>query len=389
MEARFTPPMRQLDPPENGFAKDAYRFFAQHFGQYTPRGADRSEWLARTAGIRRYLRDELVEIYREQRVDADRIAWLVRHLVSEVRQRWEDGTLLAHRVRLRTPLLTRALYASGWLTLIFMVMFWVLPAAVQTAPLTGTLLTLLATISGVRGTKAWFRIIGERRRVQADTEEHDQELARRYAAYHRWQQKLADKPSDAQMAAWLECDRILLVDETMRHYRLAASQVIAHAFIEAPGRSCKRARVRGGPWRYSRYRLLLFLLTEDGVRQVDIDLDVEKTTANRTQLLNYRFEAIAAARVDEADGQPHTFELTLVNGAPIRMTVRASQSDELQPGEHPWALSQVTRDASGLNHTLHVLKGIAAEGKGWVRHQRKRANDRLPNLMSRISALLD
>lgn len=389
MEARFAPPTQELDPPEGGFAKKVDRLFDQYFGQYVPRGEDRSHWIAQTAGIRRYLRNELVEIYREERVDADRIAWLVRHLVSEVRQRWEHGTLFAYRVDLRTPSTTSALYATGWLTLAGTATLWVLPAAVRTAPLTSTLLILLAFVFGVAGTKAWFRIVGEQRRVQTDTKEREQELSRRYAAFQRWRQKLVDRPSDAQMAAWLECDRTLLVEETMRHYRLTASQVIAHAFIDAPGKSCKRARLRGGPWRYSRYRLLLFLLTEDGVRQVDIDLDFEAATANRTQLLNYRFEAIAAARVVEDAGQPHTFELTLVNGAPIRTTVRASDPDELQSGESPWPLSQVTRDASGLNHTLHVLKGIAAEGKGWVHHQRKRANDRLPELMSRINTLLD
>ena len=74
----------------------------------------RGYWLDQTAGVRRQLRDELVEIYREQRVPgADRVAWLVRHLVGDVRTRWERDTLTAHRQELRLPARTRTLHFGG------------------------------------------------------------------------------------------------------------------------------------------------------------------------------------------------------------------------------------------------------------------------------------
>ncbi|MEU4773950.1 hypothetical protein [Micromonospora sp. NPDC023644] len=387
-EAASAPPtQRRAKPPGGGFARKVDRLFDTYFGRYVPRDTGRSHWLAQTAGIRRHLRDELVEIYREQRVDAGEIAWLVRHLVGDVRQRWENDTLAAHRAGLRTPWPSIALWAVG-LAAVVAGALWVAPAAALTAPLGGTASVLLAVVSAVFGARAWFRIVAERRRVPAEEAERAQELAERQAAYERWQQKLSRKPSDAEMASWLECDRRILVDEAMRHYRLRPSQVIAHAFIEAPAGSYKRARVHRGPWRYSRYRLLLFLLTDDGVRQVNIDLDFEEGVAHGTQRLNYRFDTVAAVRIDGVATQQQTFELTLVNGAPIRVRVTESSTDGIQPGEDPGALSRVALDASGLLHTLNVLEGIAAEGKQWIRHQRRRADERLSEVTATVAGLI-
>lgn len=386
VESRFVPPRQRQAAPADGFAGKVDRLFDRYFGRYVPRETDRVYWLEQTAGIRRHLRDEVVELYREERIDDERIAWLVRHLVGEVRKGWERNTLLAHRAELRVPTRSTALYWGGLLA-IAVAGFWVVPAAVRTEPATGTGWVLLAVACGVPLARAWFRGISERRRVAADEIELAEEYARRQAAFQRWRRKLADKPSDAEMAAWLECDRRILVDQTLQHYRLRASQVIAHAFIEAPATSYKRGKVPRGPWRYSKYRLLLFLLTDDGVRQVDIDLDFQKASASRTQRLNYRFEAVAAVRIHGTASQQQTFELTLVNGEPI--SVRVAEVDAASSsGEDPWTLSQVTMDASGLAHTLNVLEGIAAEGKEWIRHQRRRADERLIDLTATVRGLL-
>ncbi|MGX7675611.1 hypothetical protein [Plantactinospora sp. DSM 117369] len=136
-------------------------------------------------------------------------------------------------------------------------------------------------------------------------------------------------------------------------------------------------------------RLLLFLLTDDGVRQVDIDPDFEKCPANRTQRLNYRFDAVAAVRVHGAAKQQQTFELTLVNGEPISVRVTESHTEDPRQDEDPEMLSQVTLDASGLPRTLNVLEGIAAEGKEWIRHQRRRADERLADLTATVRNLID
>ncbi|MCZ7430024.1 hypothetical protein O7607_30100 [Micromonospora sp. WMMA1949] len=112
--------------------------------------------------------------------------------------------------------------------------------------------------------------------------------------------KLKSKPTDAEMAHWLDCDRKILVEDTLRHYRMAAQDVIAQAFIEAPVPGFKRARVSKGPWRYSRYKLLLFLLTKDGVRQVTITLDFETMEFGDQQRLAYQYNSVVAANVVDA-----------------------------------------------------------------------------------------
>lgn len=71
---------------------------------------------------------------------------------------------------------------------------------------------------------------------------------------------------------------------------------------------------------------------------MDIDLDFEKGTSNGTQRLNYRFDAVAAVRIDG---------------------------------------------------TGSVLEGIAAEGKEWIRRQRQQADHRLTDLTATVRGLID
>jgi hypothetical protein len=386
-EAALIARPRDQSAPHDGFTRRIDRLFDDYFARYVPRDTDRSTWLEGTAGIRQNLRDEVVEIYREQRVKADQVAWLVRHLVAGVRRRWEKETLHTYRMQLRTPAWVVARCLIG-LAAVAIACYWTVPAAVRAEAFAGTAYSLLAAVSAGAATLGGFRIYAERRRVRADDVERIEEQSARDDAYARWMGKLSRKPTDAEMATWLECDRRILVDETMRHYRLKASQVIAHAFIEAPGPSTKKARIRRGPWRYSRYQMLLFLLTDDGVRQVDIELDFEEVNSQRTQRLNYRFDTVAAVRIDGPPAQRQTFELTLFNGPPVRVQVTEPVVEDPQAGEDAWTLSQVALDASGLPRTLEIMEGIAAEGKEWIRHRHVRATKRLSDLSEMIHDLI-
>ena len=296
--------------------------------------------------------------------------------------------LTAFRQRLRVSTRTKAVHIGG-LTLLVAGSLWAAPAIMARAPLSGTGWLLLAAVSAVPAVRSLFRIVAERRRVADDQAERDDKDAARWEAYHRWCHKLSDKPSDTEMAAWLESDRKVLVDRAMRQYRLQPSHVIAHTFIEAPAPSCKRARYPQGPWRYSRYRLLLFLLTDDGVRQANIDLDFETAASHTTQRLNYRFDAVAAVRIDGIATGQQTFELTLFNGEPISIRVSERDNEALQHDEDATKIAELSLDAAGLNHTLHVLEGVAAEGKEWIKHRRRRADERLANLAGSLQVLLD
>ncbi|OJF14763.1 hypothetical protein [Couchioplanes caeruleus] len=390
-DAVLAPPRQRVaEAPERGFARAVDRLVDHYFARYVPDGSDRDTWLAQTAGIKRHLRDELVEIYREQRIKARQIAWLVRHLVGDVRSRWEKDTLTAYRAHLRTPLRIKAACLAGIAVALVAVTGWVVPAAVVTAPWAGTAAALLAAVCVVVATRAWLRITTERRRVVADVVERAEELEAREVAYLRWKAKLSRRPTDPEMASWLECDRKLLVDRMLALYRLKPSQIIAHTFIEAPGTPRERARLIRGPWRYTNYRLLLFLLTQSGVRHASVDLDFRAAQSRPTARMSFRFDAVAAAHVQGlAARQRQTFELTLVSGEHIDVEVTEPPTADIKDGEDVSTLSRVAVDASGLTHTLNVLEGIAAEGKEWARHQRARTEGRLDDLAATIKGLID
>jgi hypothetical protein len=373
-EEERRPPSPQAYAPQGGFADNVDKLFNRYFARYMPEGADRRAWLAATAGTRRYLRDEIVDVYREKRVDCEKVAWLIRYRIREVEQRWQDGTLWDYRDQLRTSAATKLAFALGLVPLVLGGV-WAIDGAIRANPLLAITAAVFLAGSGYVSAIGWLRIKLERRRFKAEYAESQQRLADSMAALDRWQKKLAPKPSDSEMATWLDCDRKYLMDQTMRHYKLAPSQVIAHAFIEAPAASYKRARVPNGPWRYSRYQLLVFLLTTDGVRQLTADLDLQKGTFHDRKRVNYRFDAVAAVQVTETDDHRRTFELTLVNGQPITVTVTESsteRTEQLQQGEDPGTLSRLALDATGLSNTLHVLEGVAAEGKEWIKHENQR-----------------
>jgi len=366
---------RKTNARPDGFARRVSNRFDHYFARYVPDGVERNAWLEETAGIRRRMRDEIVNLYREERTGAEKIHWLIRHRASDLRDRQQQGTLWSYRSELETPLATRARAVLG-LAALACGGSWAIGEAALTGPLTATRSTALMLTGGWIAARAWLRITLEERRGSADEYECEQTWKGDKAAYDRWKEKLADRPADREMAAWLDCDRKVLLNEVLQHYRLTMSSVIAHAFIEARAGSAPRARVQGGPWRYLRYELLVFLLTADGVRQLSVKLDFTRGTLHDRHRTNYRYEAVAAVRVRQADDDERTFELGLVNGQEIKVQVMEADMEDLQEGENPGDVSKVTLDAAGLHHTLHVLEGIAAEGQKWVTREDERARRR-------------
>jgi hypothetical protein len=372
-EQERLPPRPRAGAKTGGFAGEVDKLFRRYFADYLPDGAKLGDWLADTAGIRRYLRDEIVEVYREQRVSAYQVAWLIRYRIRDVARRWQADTLWDYREQLRTSAATKLIFALG-LALFLPGSFWAIVVAVPVDPALAIFATVVLVVSGWASAMGWLRVLLEHKRYAADYEEEQRRLADSKDEFARWKERLKLTPSDSEMATWLDCDRKCLMSETMRHYKLSASQVIAHAFIEAPARPYRRARVRIGPWRYSRYQLLVFLLTADGVRQLTAILDFQDATFHERKRINYRFDAVASVQVAETDLHQRTFELTLVNGDPIEATVTeaSTKQDEVQRGEEPDTPSRLTLDAAGLTNTLHVLEGVAAEGKEWIGHEKTR-----------------
>lgn len=383
--------------PEGGFASQVDHSFTHYFGRYVPKNTNREVWLAKTAGIRNTLRNEVVELYREKRTGVDRINWLIRYLVGDVRKRWEAGTLWEYRKQYKTEPSTKV-WCSFSLAALVPSAANVIVAAIQTDPLPAAIATIVALASGRVATVRWLHIISERRRLKEDGREYERDSEARQAAYQRWKDKLdSTRPSEGEMETWLNCDKKMFLDDALRHYRLAWRDIIVHGFLQTPAKYCKRARVHGGPLRYSKYDIRLFLITQDGVREVSTELNFEQASTNGQQRNNYRFDAVSSVHVAKASKSSYTLELTLTNG-PTR-NIRVTDPEMRQPNhdENPTPLSDINLDASDINldaagftHTLRILEGIAAEGKNWISrdpHTNRNSDDLPPTANGRRTAV--
>ena len=254
-------------------------------------------------------------------------------------------------------------------------------------------------VSGGIAAARWLRIVIERRRHQEEEAEHEQQQRSRKAAYESWKSWLDEnRPTEEQMAAWLDADRTVLLDRALREYKLQPRDLVRYAVLETPyGR--KRACARKGPWRYARYRFRLFLLTAGGVRVYTTVLDFVDAKFGDVRHTVFGFDAITSADLAMADGLPRTLELRLMDGRNIEVCVTGEESDQDTPqrrlgvrpepgagvilasnagqgpcstadASDPYEAVKLALEASGLPHTLHVLEGIAAEGRQWLQRQR-------------------
>jgi hypothetical protein len=352
--------------PEGGFASRVDHSFTHYFAIYVPDGVDREVWLTHTAGIRRTLRDEIVDLYRESRIGVDRVNWLIRHMVNNVKKRWRAGTLLEHREQYRIESVTKVRCVLSLTTLLFATVS-VIVAAIQTSPFLAAIATLVALATGRVATLWWVHIINEQRWFAEDLRECKQISEERQTAYQRWKERLnSTRPAEDEMETWLNCDKTLLLEDALRRYRLAWRDIIAYAFLQTPAKNYKRARVRGGPWRYSKYDIRLFLITQDGVREISTELDFERAAFNGQERNNFRFDAVSSVHVTQTGDLGYTLGLTLTNGPTRNIRVTDPEGYQSDSSESPDAFSKINLDAAGFAHTLHILEGIAAEGKGWI-----------------------
>jgi hypothetical protein len=373
-EERLIAPRTPSAPPRGGFAANVDALFNRYAPRCVPDKDERAAWEAATAGIRKFDRDEIVKAYRETRVPADQVAWLVRYRLRQSRDRWKSGEMYNFRTDLRPKPGTTTVCAAGAVIAILAGIYAIV--LLRAHPLVDIASVIVALPSGVWAWRAWVNIDLERRRFEADSKEADRRLEGTDKEFNRWSAKLEPRPTDAEMAAWLDCDRTVLLGKAIDHYKLARHQVITHAFLEAPGPRTKRARVRNGPMRYSRYSLIVFLLTSDGVRQMSADLRFLQGEVIVGDRLNYRYDAVASAHVSltprpsSRSRIQQKFKLTLVNGDPISVIVSDLDPEDFEQGETEQSLKRATLDAASVANTLHVLEGIAAEGKAWLQVRR-------------------
>lgn len=345
-----------------GFTHQVDRSYLRYADMYAPEDrADRAGWLIDAYGPISRLRDELLEVYREKRVKAAAVKWLIRFQVRELRRQWAAGMLVDRR-RWNVPAPVKGLTATGALVTVAGLLWAIQSAARQNLLQTAGAVVAIAA-AGWAAAVIGLRLVAETKRVAAEEAERLQRETSYWFEYQRWQHRLSDRPTDMEMAQWLDCDRRILLQHTLAAYQLKWSDISAYASMEARGEDSKRARAKNGPWRYSRYQLLVFLLTSDGVRQITVELDFAQTTFHHWERTNYRYDAVAAVRVTSRDDGAREFHLFLVNGADIEVAV--TEPGQAGADEDSDILADGAQDAAGLRNTLFVLEGVAAEGRSW------------------------
>ncbi|MBB1158130.1 hypothetical protein [Amycolatopsis dendrobii] len=365
-ETRHSGRIGMTETTDEGFAASVTRKFEYYFAKYPPAGLDAAEWMGTSAGIRSWLRNEIVELYRESRIPPSRVKWLVRFLARDARDQWSSGELFSFREKYQVSAATKSVCVLS--TMVFFGLgACVVSAAFEIEILAIVAATLVMVFSSLYAFRGWSDITGERLRAAEDNREYHRILAGREDEYRRWTTKLdALRPSETQMETWLTADRTIVVEEALRHYRLAWRDVLTHALLQTPGEGSKYARVRGGPRRYSKYDIRLFLITLDGVRELGASIDFEHMTNTEIERNNFRFDAVSSVYVAKPTALSCDLELTLMNGEPRGIHVTDATGDEVDPDENLDAVARMNLEVTGFTHTLHILEGIAAEGKRWI-----------------------
>ncbi|MFJ5515837.1 hypothetical protein ACIQB4_02105 [Streptomyces griseoluteus] len=364
------PQAHRLVPAGDGFTKAVHSKFDHYFSVRTPYGFTSDAWLAHTTEVRRDLASEVADLYRETRVGVDRVTWLIRHLAEEARNRHNNGTLFDQHRQSRTPASTKALTVVALAVLVAAALSGfgtAVTGAVQPRPVWAVLALLGAAWSGHAAAHLWLEVRRERYRVAQETQRYQEELAARQNAHQRWKDLLdATRPSELEMETWLTCDRTSFVGQALRHHRLTWRDLITHTILVTPAPPYRRARVRGGPWRYSRSVIRLFLFTREGIREISSELKFSDATRKNEQRSNYRFDALSSVQVTENVDVGYDLELILTNGPARRIRVKDADAHQLAPDESAQEISAISLSAAGFTHTFRLLEGIAADGKGWI-----------------------
>ena len=364
-------PVRPVAHPGGEQATDTIRqigkLYQQYFEKYEPVEPTRRLWEHAAADARWFYQDEITAICRHNGYAADQVAWLIRHEVRQMNQRWRDGSPQFHR---QLPVPRRGAVNARTAGLATLMLGFALAVLTARTHVLGFAVVLASAITAWR---CWLRVSLER----SDTEEHTRRQEEIDEAYRRWNSRLEDRPKDAQMAEWLEDDRTVLLGMALDHFHLPRSRMIAHGFIEKPHPFARRSQAVGGLPRYQKYQIWMFLLAEGGVHQLRASLDFLTGTLVEREHITYGYTSIAAVRMLRKSGGVRTYELSLTAGEPIKVRVRETdpslltQDDpdgDAEPAtENQPAPEDAVPDVASVTNALRLLQGVAVGGVSWLR----------------------
>jgi len=373
---------RQSDPfrisgwpavlPDDPLGKQVDGLFGQYFWRREPDPVKYQNWWNATAAAREFYKSEIVGICRAERISVDQVAWLIRYETGQMHPSPDGGfqppSPPVSPLRHETVVIRRAGLVALAVGLVL---------AVVTAP------TYFPGLAAVLGTAiwawwCWLRVRLDSRDSPADWQEVQRRQAGIDAAYEQWKDRLKDRPTDAEMAEWLRHDRTVLLGQALDYFDLPRSRLAAYGFLEKPAPGARRTQIDGGLPRFQRYQVWMFLLAEDGVRQVRFHLDFLTGTPGQREQISYGYDHITAAHVMRESNGGQKFTLRLTAGQPIEIRLRKADLAP-GPGAGPGQTTAVdaetddakdegtVTDAASVANTLHVLEGVAAEGRRWLR----------------------
>jgi hypothetical protein len=388
---------RRPRPAPTEFSASVHASVERQFDKQTPWAISPEVWEAATRRIRTLLADDVVDLYSDPEVAPGAVDWLIAWHAWAAARRWAARELVDTLRPLK--LLVLIVGATG----LFIGCLVALSEMLKVQPVIA--LVAVVWLMGGAGLLAWshadvrlvwrFTYADEKKAAEDRYGEEEEAFQARRAV-------LADRPDDAEMAQWLDYDKMYLKTLAMNQYGLANRDVIAHATLTEAGANARRARVAGGQPRFSSYLVWVFLLTKSGARQVAVHLDFPTGIASDQDRTAFRYDAIASARVAELgvrfdDGRreiilPHTdggtrrpntsalifyqeFHLSLTNGQQIAIKLEnfdATLLERLPDGEEP----RSTPDLSDLTGALSLLEAVAADGRKWIEQARIRHGHR-------------
>jgi hypothetical protein len=385
---------RRPRPAPTEFSAHVERTVREQFDKNAPPSvAQRAAWSLAHRAFRGRLAQEIVDLYEEPAVIMPgAVDWLIAWYAETAARRWgayEPGDPL-RPMKYLLLLIGLAGLVGGWYHAVTVMwgVEWRISLAAMLWLLCGVLLLALGRVD-VHIARWCSQAV--------DRFEADRLLEEETEAYEERVALLADRPDDAQMARWLDYDKIYLKTLAMNQYGLANRDLVAHAVLPAAAGSARRGRVKGGQPRFSAYHVWIFLLTVSGVWQVRVDLDFPTGTASDQKRTAFRYDSIAAAQVTEIgirfdDGRrevalPLTatekeevrrwavpiyqdFRLALVNQDSIEIRVDTFDYAVLQQFlDDPDASLP---DLTDLTGALSLLEIVAANGRQWLEQVRIR-----------------
>jgi hypothetical protein len=383
------------------------------FRQHRPDGIDEDVWLRETERLRDLVGRRLTAQYGGRKSDFAPfdIDWLISWYAVAAADRWRSRHTVADAEPVRPPIKTglRLLCAAGFaaagLGVVLLVAglsgWWVLLGLLPAAGVIGGL-----TLVGRNATL----VLGSRELVRRDEERRQRQFEAEEGAFRRWQAALASRPTDAEMARWLDYDKAYVKHLAMRQFGLRNRDLIGHVVLTQADDVSMRARELYGPPRYSAYQIRLFLLTARGIREVNVHLDFLTGAVFNERRTTFQYSSITSADVGEVSVHldagkrtvkkvengaaartdndkltfAHALQLSLNNGSTTFVLIENFDQgllDRLR--EDVRYLEELARDAAGVTGALRILEAIAAEGAAWVDEERRRRERRLRHYRER------